>query len=169
MAPRATGVTDASAVDAHAHRMRLYTPLHPARSVDGQARVPCPTPCDTPAIGPDRTNTQIEYSDTHFRNDRRRSGSVSVTVWLLRIICTYIPQANATLAVVRHHPHQQRERHKHDAHNQYSTAVLRGPGARGPPIHTRMPATSARNMSRDLVDSAHPPRAATDAATHAQA
>ena len=50
----------------------------------------------------------------------------------------------------------------------YSTARARGPGARAPPIHARMPATSARYMSQDLVDSAHPPRATIDAATHAQ-
>ena len=46
LTPRAHGVTDAFAVDTPAHRTRLGTPCHPARSVDGQARVPCPTPRD---------------------------------------------------------------------------------------------------------------------------
>ena len=46
-----------------------------------------------------------------------------------RIIRTYIPEAKTALAVVGHHPHQQREGHKHDAH----TPILNGsaPRSRG--------------------------------------
>ena len=39
LAPRATGVVDASAVDPTRRRTRAGVPYHPARSIDGQARV----------------------------------------------------------------------------------------------------------------------------------
>ena len=56
--------------------------------------------------------------------------------FFLRIIRTYIPEANATLAVVRHDPHQQRERHKHEGH----TLVLNGtcPRSREHALHRYM-------------------------------
>ena len=47
--------------------------------------------------------------------------------FFLRIICTYIPEANATLAVVGHHPHQERECHKHEHSQQHSIREVRGP------------------------------------------
>ena len=69
---------------------------------------------------PVQLNTQNEYDNTQLRYVPEMDQTCFGDRFLLRIIRTYIPEANATLAVVGlylgHDPHQKRERHKHDAH-----------------------------------------------------
>ena len=73
-----------------------------------------------------RPYTQNEYRNTQLRDVPEMDQTCFGDRFLLRSIRTYIPEANATLAVVGHHPHQKRERHKHEGH----TPILNGSAPR---------------------------------------
>ena len=75
----------------------------------------------------------------HKPSDRRSTAFFFHRFLFSRIIHAYKPEANATLAVVRHDPHQQRERHRHKSTVALSMACVISP--RDPPIaiHARTP------------------------------
>ena len=65
-------------------------------------------------IPQDRTTTQKEYSYTQLRDARAADEKLLIVNFFAHTLSTYIGYANATLALVRHDRHQQRERYQHE-------------------------------------------------------
>ena len=111
-------------------------------------------PCRSARTIPrDRTTPQIEDSCTQLCDVRTAVPMLFVRGFFVHSHCRYTRHANATLAVVPHHGHQQRERRQHAGaqheYNEYSGGLA--DRARHMHAHTR--ATRARYNRPDRTDS----------------
>ena len=108
---------------------------------------------ESSTIPQDRTNTQAEYCDTQLRDVISAAEKLFHPDFFVHIVSRHTRHANATLVVVRHHRHQQRERHQHERAHMSIIEYWDGPADRARHIHDISRATSARYTRPDLADS----------------
>ena len=77
------------------------------------------------SAGPDHLSNRENFLSSSGRPGMARDHFCDR--FFLRIISTYIPDANPAFAAVGHHPHQKRECHKHQHSQQHSIREVRGP------------------------------------------